>query len=250
MAKYVGVDSCKNGWLAVCLTNNIWDVNLFKDIYTLWEQHRDSSLILIDIPIGLRDGSPRERLCDIEARRLLKARRSSIFPVPCRPAVYSDCKKASEVNRQFTGKRLSKQSLNIICKIRQVDQLFFRYPNARLILKETHPEICFWALCGGKPMRYPKRTKNGFRERVKSLQNIFLNTNNIIKYALSNYGNRELTKDDILDALSAAITAYMCIKNGINYIPKRPELDSRGLQMKIAYHFIKNSYEGINFSRG
>jgi predicted RNase H-like nuclease len=79
-------------------------------------------LILIDIPIGLKNGGKGERLPDLGARRILKARKSSIFPIPCREAVYMESyKKACEVNEKLTGKRISKQAWNIVSKIRDVN---------------------------------------------------------------------------------------------------------------------------------
>ncbi|MEW6348758.1 MAG: DUF429 domain-containing protein [Thermodesulfobacteriota bacterium] len=56
----------------------------------------------VDIPIGLRDHGP-ERSCDLEARRLLGIRRSSVFPVPCRSAVYPQ---DVTVQRVHVGSRL------------------------------------------------------------------------------------------------------------------------------------------------
>ena len=88
---YVGVDGCKAGWFSVLLSdNNYWEIDIFPDIKALWDNYRDSSLILLDIPIGLRENSNIERLCDLEARKRLGKRRSSVFPVPCRQAVYMD----------------------------------------------------------------------------------------------------------------------------------------------------------------
>ena len=79
-------------------------------------------LILIDIPIGLKTGGSGERLSDLGARSILKARKSSIFPVPCREAIYAKTyKEACEVNERLTGKRISKQAWNIVPKIRDVD---------------------------------------------------------------------------------------------------------------------------------
>ena len=89
---YVGVDACKAGWFAVVLQEeNKWEFGVFPDISVLWNQYRQARLILIDIPIGLVDSGIHERICDKEARTLLgPPRSSSVFPVPSRPAVYSE----------------------------------------------------------------------------------------------------------------------------------------------------------------
>jgi predicted RNase H-like nuclease len=80
----------------------------------------------------LKNGVQGERLSDLGARRILKARKSSIFPVPCREAVYMESyEKACEVNEKLTGKRISKQAWNIIPKIRDVDSFLVENKNFR-----------------------------------------------------------------------------------------------------------------------
>jgi predicted RNase H-like nuclease len=80
---YIGVDACKAEWFAVMLTEEgNWRVNIFPNISNLWNQSKDARLILIDIPIGLREDDFNERICDQEARKLLGPKRgSSVFPV-------------------------------------------------------------------------------------------------------------------------------------------------------------------------
>ena len=52
---FVGVDGCRAGWLAIRLeTEDNWQVDIFPDVSSLWDHHRRASLILIDIPIGLK----------------------------------------------------------------------------------------------------------------------------------------------------------------------------------------------------
>lgn len=129
---FVGVDGCSAGWFAVFLAteaekNYEWEIGLFPKfsslIYFLINKYEQiAPLILIDIPIGLKNGVHGEQLSDLGARRILKARKSSIFPVPYREAVYVESyKKACEVNEKLTGKRISKQAWNIVPKIREVD---------------------------------------------------------------------------------------------------------------------------------
>ena len=68
---FVGADGCKKQWLAIKLIDNdSWEIGLFQDIYSLWDVYRDSKMILVDVPIGLREKDDGERLCDKEARRL------------------------------------------------------------------------------------------------------------------------------------------------------------------------------------
>ena len=135
---FVGVDGCRAGWLAIGLeTEHDWKVNIFPDVSSLWDHHRQASLILIDIPIGLKAEGRAERRCDPEARKLLGPRRSSVFPAPCRGAIYaSSYQEACDINQRLTGKRLSVENWNIIPKIREVDCLLSDDASAKRVASE------------------------------------------------------------------------------------------------------------------
>jgi predicted RNase H-like nuclease len=233
---YVGADGCKAGWFAVILTEDgNWDIDVFSDVSNLLNKIDDSSLILIDIPIGLIERGAQERQCDIEARRLLGAKRaSSVFPAPCRSSIYGETyKEASDINEQMTGRRLSRQTWNIIHKICEVDSFLINCESAKSCVRETHPEICFWAMAG-HPMEHYKKNDEGCLERMQVLQSVYPHTKNIIKRALKTYKRKEVARDDILDALSAAITATVGVQRLLS-IPEKPEFDSRGLRMEIVH---------------
>jgi predicted RNase H-like nuclease len=234
--KVVGADGCSGGWFTISIIDfdNV-NLSLFPDIYTLWKSNENASLILVDIPIGLKDKCKEERLCDLEARKILGRKRAmSVFPAPCRSTLYAkDYRDACRTNKKMTARKISIQTWNIIPKIKEVDSLIIESINARYKIKETHPEICFLAF-KGKPMKYSKKIKSGFNERKELLNSIYPPTNDIIKHALNTYKRKEVKKDDILDALIASVTAI----NGINKltcIPKNPEIDSKGIRMQIIY---------------
>ena len=69
---FVGVDGCRAGWFAIGLdADNHWQIDIFPDVSSLWDHHRQASLILIDIPIGLKTDGSAERRCDPMVRKLL-----------------------------------------------------------------------------------------------------------------------------------------------------------------------------------
>ena len=244
---FLGVDGCKGGWLAVKLALfDHWEVNLFRSFSQLWEKHAAAALILVDIPIGLRQGSStkgsrerQERRCDKEARKLIGPRRSAVFRVPCRPAVYAGSyDEAIAKNEALTGTRIFKATWNIVGKIREVDELLSSNAEARKAVREIHPELCFWSLNGCHPLPYPKRTANGFGDRLKILKKRYPPSAEIVKaweeMVKAKYSPKEVKKDDILDALSAAITARIGFDN-LSYLPQQPERDSQGLPMEMVY---------------
>jgi predicted RNase H-like nuclease len=89
---FVGVDGCRAGWFAVFLKEENengfrWEVALFPEFSFLIDflENKCSQaepLILIDIPIGLKNGGTGERLSDKGAREILKSENpaSSLFP--------------------------------------------------------------------------------------------------------------------------------------------------------------------------
>ena len=232
--EYIGVDACKKGWFAVCLgPDKRWAIGIFNSIGNLWRRFEKDSLILIDIPIGL-PGSGKRR-CDVEARKILRKRASSVFPVPCRQAVYADTyANACRLNKKILGVKLSIQTWKISEKIREVDNLLLRNIKARRRIRESHPEICFWALADGRPMMYYKKTARGFSERVNILNRIYPSSQEIVAEAITNYRRKDLAKDDILDAMVLAISASAG-SGGIATIPHHPEKDPKGLSMEIVY---------------
>ena len=232
----VGVDSCKAGWFAVkFIDGSNWEVNVFRSIPRLWNSCKDASLILIDIPIGLVEKDSNERVCDKEARKLLGRKRgSSVFPVPCRDAVYADIQQASNINSERTGRKLSKQVSWIIPKIRQVDQLLTSNNVAKLRIREVHPELCFWALNCRNPMVFSKKDRRGIKERKKILFSLYPHCELIFKYAEHAYRRKDVARDDILDALVAAVTASKG-EQVLMTIPSKPQIDSKGLRMEMVY---------------
>ena len=232
---FVGVDGCRAGWLAIGLeVGSNWQVNIFPNAASLWNHYRQASLILIDIPIGLKADGNAERRCDPQARRLLGPRRSSVFPAPCREAIYAGSyQEACDVNQRLTGKRLSVENWNIIPKIRDVDLLLSEDISARDHIREIHPELCFWGLAG-RPMQYAKKRSEGLAERTQLLQSIYPQAADIIVHVLSTYRRKDVAKDDILDALVASVTGLMGEQNLVS-IPSEPEFDERGLRMEMVY---------------
>jgi len=246
-----GVDNCKTSWFAIALKDNgNPEASCFRNISELWDKYKKASMILIDIPIGLRDEGNEERKCDKEARAKLKRpRASSVFPAPCRPAIYEeeDYKKASNINRQVTGKGLTKQTFAIMHKIRDVDDFLRNNKSAKLRIRETHPEICFWALNGKRAMLYSKKEKElkGYEERKYLLESVckyiyhkkWRKIDDLIKECTTPEYKKEngVARDDVLDALVAAITARLVYKNRFTAPPEKREKDHQGLRMEIVH---------------
>ncbi|HEU0114068.1 MAG TPA: DUF429 domain-containing protein, partial [Thermomicrobiales bacterium] len=160
----VGVDGCRGGWLAVVLDPIAGTLTprVHPDFASVLAARPAPATIAIDMPIGLSVGVPRG--CDVEARRLLGPRRSSVFPAPDRRLLGArDYREALARARALTGTGISRQAFNIVAKAAEVDRAMTPALQQRAI--EVHPEVSFWAMNGGVPMAHPKRRPEGFAER-------------------------------------------------------------------------------------
>lgn len=158
-----------------------------------------------------------------------------MFPVPCRPALHADTYgEACCIHERRTGKRLSRQSWNIAGKIREVDGLLRSHSRAKRVIRETHPEVLFWALNAGKCMRHNKRTEDGFHERLRLLAGHYRHSKAIVDSVLNTFARKDVGRDDVLDALAAALAGKLG-KGSLRSLPECPERDSTGVSMEIVY---------------
>ena len=124
---------------------NDFNCEVHSNLESLLLNLPEKYLVLIDIPIGLP--KKESRLCDRLARNKLGPRRSSVFTVPCREAVYAkNYKEACHTNLRFLEKKISIQAWNICPKIQEADLLLQKHPELKEQWLEAHPELAFQAL--------------------------------------------------------------------------------------------------------
>ena len=244
-SKYVGVDGCKAGWFSVGFDekDNV-EYKVFAKFADLVAYYNKAYLILVDIRIGLSDETG-HRDCDSEARKKLgKPRSSSVFPVPSREAARQlrsnrDYEVAKSVAKQLMGKMINQQTHNIIPKIGEVDDfLLDRKGDEPPEIREAHPELCFWALNQNQAMCHKKTRREGRRERKEVLKRIQPRTDEIYRCTMDKFMRKCVAKDDILDALVAAVTAReVCLGKRylLRTLPAMPPKDSKGLRMEMVY---------------
>ena len=85
---FLGADGCKGGWIVAILGNDL-QIERISSVDEILETYPDYSAFLIDMVIGLRNSIEQLRPDDI-ARKELKPRGSTLFPVPSRDAVYKE----------------------------------------------------------------------------------------------------------------------------------------------------------------
>ncbi len=236
-SRYLGVDGCKAGWFFVSIgPGDEAEFGVFENINQLFHAYSDSKWILIDIPIGLPSKENPRRNCDIEARKLLGPKKAStVFPPPCREATKaSNYTEANQTNRAVLAKGMSQQTFHICKKIKETDEFLLRHKKSKKIVRESHPEICFWALSGQRRLEHNKKTPKGLEERLEILIRHFPRSSLIYKAALDRYLRKEVSRDDILDAMALAISATNLSTRGVS-LPEKSEKDSSGFTMEIVY---------------
>ena len=241
-SEFVGVDGCHYGWFSVGLNRSGGhELEVFRTFDHLVAHHEAASLILVDIPIGLPKGSER-RCCDRGARKLLgNPRSSSVFPTPTRHTVNQaasfpgDYNAAKATELRFAGRGISKQVFAIVPKIAEVDGVMLaREANATPQIREVHPEICFWALNNQHSMGFSKKKKEGISKRIRVLKELNQRAEDIFERGCSEFSRKCVARDDILDALAAAITAYRG-HHQLQTVPETPHRDEKGLPMEMVF---------------
>ncbi|OAI19762.1 hypothetical protein A1359_21565 [Methylomonas lenta] len=236
MSTAVGVDGCKCGWFYFRRDGETIKHGVVSSLEILIKTLPSQSRVFIDIPIGLLDGGSEGRACDKAARKMLGSKRSSsVFPAPYRPVLsaktYEDAKYQSFV---ASGKMLSQQAYAITSKIREVDDFLSANSNKQIVIREIHPELCFWGLNKRQAMKNPKKSEAGFEERIQVLEQLLPNLRSIIAKPINEYLRKEVSRDDILDALVGLVVASTS-DDALQTAPVNPEKDSGGKIMEMVF---------------
>lgn len=228
--RYIGVDGCKDGWIAAILEDGCLEVKRFASIVQLVEAYPEFDSFLIDMAIGLPETLEDNRP-DSAARRMLAPRGSTVFPVPARQAVYAVSEEQQKKeNLAVLGKSLAKQSMAIIPKIRELDEFLQAHREYRNVICESHPELCF-AVLNGEVLRSKKRELEGFNERIHILSDYLGHDNTEGLWDESKM--LRCNPDDILDAVCLAVVAELKAQGNYTTVPKKPGRDARGLLMQM-----------------
>jgi len=208
----LGVDGYQRGWVCV-----VWDgtvaVAVAPTIAALVEATRDVDVVAIDMPIGLPTAGRRQ--ADIEARRFLGVRRSTVFFTPTRAAVelatYAEANAAARAAEGGMG--LARQAYALRAKLLDVDTWVRTAPMA---VREVHPEVSF-AVMAGDPLASSKATWRGVHERRALLRREGIELPDDLGAA------GVAGVDDVLDAAAACWSARRIATGQARSFPDPPE---------------------------
>ena len=229
--RLAGVDGCPGGWvLATVDQGGKIDVSVVSEFSRVIRLVKEGQLTraIVDIPIGLPDAEHRK--ANVEARRLLGKRAVCVFPAPRRETLLAGShEEASDVRERIDGKRMAKQSFNIMPKIREVDELLDA-PLQKTI-HEGHPEVTFCLLNGGEPVMQSKDTPEGRTKRLQLLTAAFADLG--VELEALPAKPQGASMDDVIDALALLVSALRAEKGLAKTIPEKPEYDRRGLRAEV-----------------
>ena len=220
----IGIDGCKDGWVVVyCPVSNFSKAKAqyYKKLSQLENDFSEPSIGVIDIPIGLEFDKP-NRSCDIEARKFLGKRSSTIFSPPCLDAIYSKSyEEAKKINQMRTGKSISKQSWFLSKKI--LETKHFVESNTKLSLKEGHPE-CSFAEYLGAPIIENKKGMRGIFKRLDILNKLNFNLPNLVEMLPK---RPRIGIDDLFDATILCWTASRLVNGNSKTFPNTDNNQSK-----------------------
>ena len=225
----IGVDGCKVGWVACWRERDALKFQIFANFNVLIEAFDQKARFAVDMPIGLPErvgagGRGPEGLI----RPLLGQRKSSVFSIPSRRAVYAQtypeaCAAAFESSNP--QRKISKQGFFLFPKIREIDAALCADETLRLRVFETHPELIFCKL-KKQPLQLSKKTPDGAEERTKLLRQFGLPIEDWPKL-------KGAAQDDIIDAAACLVTAEQISADVATSLPAKPALDSFGIPIAI-----------------
>src|SRR5215831_4213564 len=209
---FAGIDGCRAGWLLAFVRAGDGEVRLrvvsrFAEVIAAPE-----ALIAVDIPIGLPEQAGHGgRRADNMVRPLLGARKSSVFSVPSRRAVFAEV-----------------FAFGIFSKIREVDAVLQSDRSLDGRVREAHPELAFRRFNGERPLASPKKTEAGLALRRRLLIEAGLPA-----VVVNGAPPEGAARDDLLDVLACVAIAWRIHRGLAQPFPDPPERDARGLPMAI-----------------
>ncbi len=228
---FVGVDGCTGGWVAASINNGELYLKRYNGFPEMVFDNTQFDGMLVDMVIGLPSNKEQyEKRPDRDARKIVTPRTPTVFAVPTRQAVYESTKeKQKEANLLAIERSLSKQTIGIIPKIREVDEFLLANEEYMNVIRESHPEVCFARLNGEVLMN--KKLEKGITDRVQVLSMFLQDLSK--DYVEKSAEKLVCEPDDILDAVCLAVTANLDAQGRTGIIPENPSTDDKGLKMQM-----------------
>jgi predicted RNase H-like nuclease len=233
--RYVGAVWTGEAWLAVAFDREGIDrVAVYEEIGGLWlDVEEVGERVLVSVPVGLveeRGERPPEPL----AREVLGPRADTVYTPPVREATRKRrFSAATRAHERKAGDGLSRAAFDASDAIAQVDELLQEVPEARPVIAEAHPEVCFRAFAG-EPIEHPREVAAGYAARMRTLVSVDRDAPPAVQSAAEGTDGHPVTIADVLDGMALAYTARPG-PGTLRTLPTDPPTDPTGLEMAMTY---------------
>ncbi|NIP92796.1 MAG: DUF429 domain-containing protein [Akkermansiaceae bacterium] len=215
----LGVDGCKNGWIAISLdeSGRLDGALTALSLEKVFEGVPEVAVAGVDMPLHLLDAPTRP--ADLLARKALGPNRGrSVFPALPHFVITEEwpAEDFETINRECRARydrAFSRQSLALRAKIAEVNTAF----RAGHPVIEVHPELSFAAMNGGKALEFSKKSWGGLEERLALLNSVGITLDQGLPDDV-----RRLAPDDLVDAAAAAWSAFRYRKGTARSLPNNP----------------------------
>lgn len=245
-----GVDGCRGGWIAAVVEpGGDPAATVHARFQDLLDALPGDALVAVDMPIGFLDrNGPDGRGPEPVVRRLLRPFQSSVFPVPSRRSVYSwegpvpsrrelpDVHAlATRIARETSDppKGVSRQTLCIMPKMREVDGLLRASRDLRDRVFESHPEVAFWMMNGQRTLSARKKIGGRIDPSGMKLRRKLLAASGLPPGFLDRAPRSRAREDDFLDACAMLVVAARHARGETMSFPQARKVDSHGIEIAI-----------------
>jgi predicted RNase H-like nuclease len=179
------------------------------------------SALVVNAPIGYRaTRQDSQRQCDVEVRAMLGRRGVTIRRAPTRDVLRR--------GKALPSDHLDAVTLTMLPVILEVANEMSSYRQRSAY--EGSPELSFYFLNGGVPLRWSKMREEGRQERRHLLLSKVPGIERIIDVSIRGVGAQHL-----LDAGALLMSARRAQSHAAKRIPLHPEWDGEGLRMEYVY---------------
>ncbi len=183
------------------------------------DEHPPFEAIALNAPIGYPDEPDEPRTCDVEARKLLGARRGlAVRRTPSRSTAETGLPRLDE--------HLDAVTLTLLPRYCEVAAEMLPY--RQRIVYEANPELSFLVINGDEPLRWSKHSPEGIVERRQLLLHRVPGVQRVIDAKLPGVGVTHLH-----DVAALLWTARRIFAKAATRLPADPEWDAEGLRMEV-----------------
>jgi predicted RNase H-like nuclease len=165
---------------------------------------------------------------------VLGPRASVVVPAPVREAARKQrYPTAARVHERKTDTDLSRAAFERARLVAAVDEFLATIDEARPVVVEAHPELCYLAFAEEPPSR-PPDVAAGYAERMRALAAFDVDAPPVVQSVAESTGDHAVPIPAVLDAVALGLT----VRPGpgeLRSLPADPPTDERGLPMRFVY---------------